>query len=179
MQLMFRDKFIEVYHYHNGGKTEYFYLRSEVDWDMITSYLDFNAERPVDSTMLWPEMQVHFDIPELGEPIYAIRSKLRVWDMETGETLRAYGNSDPAGGVSGVSPAQAQLVFDIPVLEVTVWMREWDSESQTMVDLEVEGDCYFLPLNDRSAHYQVDVVYEPYDGVGYEATYVFDVEYPN
>ena len=31
----------------------------------------------------------------------------------------------------------------------------------------------------RSAHYQVDVVYKPYDGIGYEATYVFDVEYSN
>lgn len=179
MQLMVYDKFIEVYHYHNGGKTEYYHLRSKVDWDVIKSYLDFNAERPVDSTLLWSEMQVHFDVPELGEPIFAIRNELRVWDMETGETLRASSNSDSPGGVSGASPTQAQLVFDIPVSKVTVWMSEWESDSQVSVPLEVEeGDC-FLPLDGHSAHYQVDVVYKPYNGIGYEATYVFDVEYPD
>ncbi len=179
MQLLFHDKFIEVYHFYNGGYAEYYYLRSELDWDMITSYLDFDAERPVEPTLLWPEMQVHFDIPELGEPLFAIRNELRVWDMETGETLRASSNSDSPGGVSGANPTQAQLVFDMPVSEITVWMREWDSDFQTLMPLEVEGGCYFLLLEGHSAHYQVDVVYEPYDGIGYEATYVFDVEYPN
>lgn len=179
MELNFLDKFIEVHHYHRRSYPEYYYLRSELDWDMITSYLDFDAERPVEPTLLWPEMQVHFDIPELGEPLFAIRNELRVWDMETGETLRASSNSDSPGGVSGANPTQAQLVFDMPVSEITVWMREWDSDFQTLMPLEVEGGCYFLLLEGHSAHYQVDVVYEPYDGIGYEATYVFDVEYPN
>lgn len=179
MQLMIYDKFIEVYHYHHGGKTEYYYLRSNVDWDVIKGHLDFNAERPVDPTLLWPEMQVHFDVPEQEEPIFAIRNKLRVWDIETGETLRASSNDDSPGGVSGANPTQAQLVFDMPVSEITVWMSDWESVSQESVPIEVEEDCYFLPLDDHSAHYQVDVVYEPYEGVVYEATYVFDVEYSN
>ena len=146
---------------------------------MITSYLDFDAERPVEPTLLWPEMQVHFDIPELEEPIFAIRNELRVWDMETGETLRASSNSDSAGCVSGASPTQAQLVFDMPVSEITVWMREWDSTTQTSISLEVESGSYFIPLDGNSAHYQVDVLYEPVDGIRYEATYAFDVEYPD
>lgn len=179
MDLTFYDKFIEVHHYHRRSYPEYYYLRSELDWDVITSYLDFDAERPVEPTLLWPEMQVHFDIPELGEPIFAIRNELRVWDMETGETLRASSNSDSAGGVSGANPTQAQLVFDMSVSEITVWMREWDSTAQASIPLEVEEGCYFIPLAGHSAHYQVDVLYEPVDGIRYEATYVFDVEYPN
>ena len=178
MELNFLDKFIEVHHYHRRSYPEYYYLRSELDWDVITSYLDFDAERPVEPTLLWPEMQVHFDIPELEEPIFAIRNELRVWDMETGETLRASSNSDSAGGVSGASPTQAQLVFDMPVSEITVWMREWDSTTQTSISLEVESGSYFIPLDGNSAHYQVDVLYEPVDGIRYEATYAFDVEYP-
>lgn len=178
MELNFLDKFIEVHHYHRRSYPEYYYLRSELDWDMITSYLDFDAERPVEPTLLWPEMQVHFDIPELGEPLFAIRNELRVWDMETGETLRASSNSDSPGGVSGANPTQAQLVFDMPVSEITVWMREWDSTAQTSISLEVESGSYFIPLDGNSAHYQVDVLYEPVDGIRYEATYAFDVEYP-
>ena len=45
MQLIFHDRFIEVYHYHNGGKTEYYYLRSALDWDAVTGCLDLEAER--------------------------------------------------------------------------------------------------------------------------------------
>lgn len=172
------ERLIEVYHYHHGGKKEFYYLHSKVDWDVIEGYLDFDAERPVDPTLLWPEMKVHFDVPELDEPIFAVRNNLRVWEIETGETLRASGNSDSAGGVSGVNPTQAQLVFDMPVSEITVWMREWDSTVQTSITLEVENGCYFIPLGGNSANYEVEVLYEPLDGIRYEATYVFYVEYP-
>ena len=149
-----------------------------MDWDVIKGYLDFGAEKPVDPTLLWPEMQVHFDVLEQEEPIFAVRNKLRVWDMETGETLRASSNDDSPGGVSGANPTQAQLVFDMPVSEITVWMREWDSAAQKSISLVVESGSYFIPLDGHSAHYQVDVLYEPVDGIRYEATYVFDVEYP-
>ena len=179
MQLTFNERIIEVYHYHHGGKTEYYYLRSELDWDVIKGCLDFDAERPVGHTLLWPELKVYFDLPEFEEPVIATRNKLKAWDMETGETLHASSNSDPAGGLHGLSPAQAQLVFDMPISELTVWRTEWDSITQTSISLEVEEGCYFIPLDGRSAHYQVDVVYEPVDGIRYEATYVFDVEYPD
>ena len=79
----------------------------------------------------------------------------------------------------GLSPTQAQLVFDMPVSEITVWVKEWDSDFQTTAELDVQEGCYFLLLKNYSAHYQVDVVYEPYDGIRYEGTYVFDIEYPN
>lgn len=179
MQLMFHDKFVEVYHYHNSGRTEYYYLRSDLDWGIINSYLDLDAERPKETRLLDPQMQVHFDVVEMDDPIVAVRQQFRAWDTETGETLRASSDNDSPGGLHGLSPTQAQLIFDMPVSEITVWMQEWDSESQTTVDLEVEEDCYFLPLNNRSAHYQVDVLYEPYKGIRYEGTYVFDVEIPN
>ncbi len=45
MVMTFHDRFIEVYHYHNGGKTEYYYLRSALDWDAVTGCLDLEAER--------------------------------------------------------------------------------------------------------------------------------------
>lgn len=179
MQLMIYDKFIEVYHYHHGGKTEYYHLRSKVDWGVIKGYLDFDAERPHNATVLDPQMRVHFDVGEMDDPIVAVRHQFRAWDTETGETLRASSNSDPVGGLHGENPTQAQLVFDMPVSEITVWMREWDSTAQTSISLEVESGSYFIPLNGNSAHYQVDVLYEPVDGIRYEATYVFDVEYPN
>ena len=178
IELTMDERLVEVYHYHHGGKKEFYYLRSKVDWDVIEGYLDFDAERPVDPTLLWPEMKVHFDVPGLDEPIFAVRNNLRVWEIETGETLRASGNSDSAGGVSGVNPTQAQLVFDMPVSEITVWMRKWDSTVQTSITLEVENGCYFIPLDGNSANYEVEVLYEPLDGIRYEATYVFYVEYP-
>ena len=168
MQLMFHDKFVEVYHYHNGGRTEYYYLRSDLDWGVINSYLDLDAERPKESRLLDPQMQVHFDVAEMDDPIVAVRQQFRAWDTETGETLRSSSNNDSPGGLHGLNPTQAQLIFDMPVSEITVWMREWDSESQTMIDLKVEEDCYFLPLSNDSAHYQVDVLYEPYKGIRYE-----------
>lgn len=179
MQLMFHDKFVEVYHYHNGGRTEYYYLRSDLDWGVINSYLDLDAERPKETRLLDPQMQVHFDVAEMDDPIVAVRQQFRAWDAETGETLRSSSNNNSPGGLHGLNPTQAQLIFDMPVSEITVSMREWNSEFQTTVDLEVEEDCYFLPLSNCSAHYQVDVVYEPYKGIRYEGTYVFDVEYYN
>ncbi len=176
---MLPDAFVEVYHYHNGGRREYYYLRSELDWGIIKGYPDFDAERPKETRLLDPQMQVHFDVTEMDDPIVAVRQQFRAWDTETGETLRSSSNNDSPGGLHGLNPTQAQLIFDMPVSEITVWMQEWDSESQTTVDLEVEGDCYFLPLSNCSTHYQVDVVYEPYKGIRYEGTYVFDVEFPN
>ena len=179
MEISINDRLIEVFRFRNGGSREYFYLRSKPDWEAIKGYLDFDAEKPKEPTVLDPQMQIHFDVGEMDNSIVAVRHHFRAWEAETGETLRASGNNDPAGGLHGFSPTQAQLVFDIPVSEITVWMNEWDSQMQTMVPFEVEGECYFLPLEDYSAHYQVDVVYEPYDGILYEATYVFDIEYPD
>ena len=127
-------------------------------------------------------MFIHFDIIEehadLIEPMVAVRHHFRAWDAETEETLFSTGNSDPAGGLSGLTPTQAQLIFEIPVSEITVWKKEWDTPEQTIASIEGEGVCFFLPLEGHSAHYQVDVVYEPDAGIHYEATYVFDVEYP-
>ena len=179
MQLTFYDRLIEVHHYHQYSYPEYYYLRSNLDWNIINSYLDLDAERPKETRLQDPQMRVHFDVEEMYDPIVAVRQEFRAWDTETGETLRASSNNDSPGGLHGLSPTQAQLVFDIPVSEITVWMWGVDSESRTMVDLEVEEDCYVLPLNNCSAHYQVDVVYEPYNGIRYEGTYVFDVEYPD
>ena len=48
IELTMDDRLIEVYHYHHGGKKDFYYLRSKVDWDVIEGYLDFDAERPVD-----------------------------------------------------------------------------------------------------------------------------------
>lgn len=46
MELSIQDQMIEVFRFRNGGSREYFYLRSELDWDIINGYLDLNAERP-------------------------------------------------------------------------------------------------------------------------------------
>ena len=51
MELTIDDKLLEVYRFHHGGKKEFYYLRSKVDWDVIQDYLDFDAEKPVDPTM--------------------------------------------------------------------------------------------------------------------------------
>lgn len=175
IELEIYDRMIEVFRFHNGGSTEYYYLRSEPDWDVIISYLDLNAEKPKESMVRDLQMYVCFDI---GETMVAVRNHFRAWDTETGETLRLSANSDSANTLFGFEPTQAQLLFDIPVSEITVWVREWDSNTQTMVPIEPEGGCCFVPLENCSAHYQVDVIYEPCDGIQYEATYVFDVEYP-
>lgn len=177
MELTFHDKFIEVNHYNRRSYPKYYYLRSELDWSVINGYLDLNAERPKESMVRDLQMYVHFDVEEQVDPIVAVRHHFRAWDIETGETLRSSVTSDPAGGLHGLSPTQALLLFEIPVSEITVWVQEWDSAPQEMIPLEVEEGNYF-PLKDYSAHYRVDVVYEPDSGICYEATYVFDVEYP-
>ena len=59
MQLIVHNKYIEVYHYHHGGKREYYYLRSKVDWDVLKGYLDLEAERPADPALLWPEIPIY------------------------------------------------------------------------------------------------------------------------
>ena len=183
MELTFHDKFIEVNHYNLRSYPEYYYLRSELDWNVINDNLDLNAERPKESMVRDLQMFIHFDIIEehadLIEPMVAVRHHFRAWDTESGETLFSTGNSDPAGALSGLTPTQAQLFFEIPVSEITVWKKDWDTSVQTAVSIEGDGVCFFLPLEDHSAHYQVDVVYEPDAGIHYEATYVFDVEYPD
>lgn len=179
MGLILYDNFIEVYHLHHGGNTEYFYLRSKPDWDVIIGYLDLSAERPKETVLQDPQMRVHFDIGETDDPIVAVRRHFRAWDAETGETLRSSGDSGSAGGLHGLSPTQAQLVFDMPVSELTVWMSGRDSDSRTAVELNVRDGCFFLPLKNHSAHYEVDVIYQPYNGIQYEASYVFVVEYPD
>ena len=183
MELTFHDKFIEVNHYNLRSYPEYYYLRSELDWNVINDNLDLNAERPKESMVRDLQMFIHFDIIEehadLIEPMVAVRHHFRAWDTESGETLFSTGNSDPAGALSGLTPTQAQLFFEIPVSEITVWKKDWDTSVQTAVSIEGDGVCFFLPLEDHSAHYQVDVVYEPDSGICYEATYVFDVEYPD
>ena len=182
MELTFHDKFIEVNHYNLRSYPEYYYLRSELDWNVINGNLDLNAERPKESMVRDLQMFIHFDIIEehadLIEPMVAVRHHFRARDAETEGTLFSTGNSDPAGGLSGLTPTQAQLIFEIPVSEITVWKKEWDTPEQTIASIEGEGVCFFLPLEGHSAHYQVDVVYEPDSGIHYEATYVFDVEYP-
>ena len=179
MELTLYNKFIEVHHLHHGGNTEYFYLRSKPDWDVIIGYLDLGAERPKETVLQDPQMRVHFDAGETDDPIVAVRRHFRAWDAETGETLRSSGDSGSAGGLHGLSPTQAQLVFDMPVSELTVWMSGRDSDSRTAVELNVRDGCFFLPLKHHSAHYEVDVIYQPYNGIQYEASYVFVVEYPD
>lgn len=179
MGLILYDNFIEVHHLHHGGNTEYFYMRSKPDWDVIIGYLDLSAERPKETVLQDPQMRVHFDAGETDDPIVAVRRHFRAWDAETGETLRSSSGSGSAGGLHGLSPTQAQLVFDMPISELTVWMSDRDSDSRTTVELNVRDGCFFLPLKHHSAHYEVDVIYQPYNGIQYEASYVFVVEYPD
>ena len=132
---------------------------------------------PKERRVLDLQMQMFFDPSEQKEPMVAVRNYFCALDAETDEILRVSNNSDPAGGLYGVQSTQVRLLFEIPVSEITVWM--WgDSTSQTMVPVEIEDGCYFLTLDDHSAHYRVDVFFEPYDGIQYDATYVFDVEVP-
>ena len=144
---------------------------------IIVGFLDLDAERPPKTVSQDPQMYVYFDISAQKEPFVAMRSNFRAWDTETGETLRSSSNSDPAGGLISFDHAQAQLEFDMPVLDISVWVSDWDYTARTPGTLKIEEDCYSLVLADSSAHYQVIVIYEPYDGICYEATYVFDVEY--
>ena len=177
IQLEISDRMIEVFRFYNGGSREYYYLRSEVDWDMITGFLDLDAERPPKTVSQDPQMLVYFDIAGQNDPLVALRSNFRAWDLETGETLQTSSNSDPASGLVSFDHAQARLAFDMPVMDVTVLVSGWDHTTKTSRIPEREEDCYSLVLEDYSAHYQVVVIYEPYDGVQYEATYVFDVKY--
>lgn len=180
MQIEIYDRLIEVFRFSNGGSTEYFYLLNEPDWDVIKGCLDFDAEEPITAPVLRDlQMRVHFDAAEQNDPITAVRHCFSAWDTETGETLHSSSNSDQPCSLRGLRSPQAQLVFDLPVTDITVWMKEWNSTSQTMIPVDFENGCYFMTLEDVSAHYQVDVIYEPYEGIQYEAIYVFDVEYPN
>lgn len=175
MQIQVYDKFIELYRYHSGGSREYYYLRSTPDWDTLTSCLNFDAEQ---IRLRAPQLRVHFDADGLDEPLDAIQSYYHAWDTKTGGTLRTASHSGPPAGLYGWTPSQAQLVFDMTVAEITVLVSDWDSTTQTEVELQVYGEDFFLPLKDHSAHYQINVVFDPVDGIQYEATFVFDVEYP-
>lgn len=177
IQLEVSDRMIEVFRFQNGGSREYYYLRSEVDWDMMTGFLDLDAERSPKTVSQDPQMYVYFDVSAQKEPFVAMRSNFRAWDTETGETLRSSINSDPAGGLICFDHAQAQLVFDMPVLDITVWVSDWDSAGRTTGELEINDGSYTLTLEDSSAHYEVIVIYELQDGVQYEATYAFYVKY--
>ena len=180
MQIEIYDRLIEVFRFSNGGSTEYFYLRNEPDWDVIKGCLDFDAEEPITAPVLRDlQMHVHFDAAEQNDPITAVRRRFSAWDIETGETLHSSSNSDQPSSLHGLRSPQAQLVFDLPVTDITVWMKEWNSASQATIPVDFENGCYFMTLEYDSAHYQVDVIYEPYEGIQYEAIYVFDVEYPN
>jgi len=174
MQMQVYDNHIELYRYHSGGSREYYYLRSTPDWEALTSCLNFDVE-PI--RLLAPQLHVHFDADGLEEPLEAIPSYYRAWNTKTGETLRSTSHSGPAANLYGWTPAQAQLVFDMTVAEITSWVSEWDSTTQAELELQVYGEDFFLPLKDHSAHYQIDVVFDPVDDIQYEVTFVFDVEY--
>lgn len=176
MQMQVYDNHIELYRYHSGGSREYYYLRSTPDWEALTSCLNFDVE-PI--RLLAPQLRVHFDAHGLEEPLEAIPSYYRAWNTKTGETLRSTSHSGPAANLYGWTPAQAQLVFDMTVAEITSWVSEWDSTTQAELELQVYGEDFFLPLKDHSAHYQIDVVFDPVDDIQYEVTFVFDVEYPS
>ena len=179
MQLEIYERMIKEFHFYNGGGTEYFYLRSEPDWEVIKEYLDFEAEELKKTALQDPQMRVYFNVEEQPEPITAVRQFIYASNIETGETLRSSRNSDPVGGLYGLRPTQAQLVFDMPVSEVTVWANSREYTTQVLKDLDVEENRYILALEPYSAHYMVNVVFEPENGVHYDATYEFDVVYPD
>ena len=176
MQMVFYDNFVEVHHYRRSGYPEYYYLRSEMDWDIVNGYLDLNAERPKVSQPRELPMRVRFDVDGQEITSVAVQEHFRAWDVETGETLWSFKDSTPAGGLSGLKPTRARLVFEMPVLEINAWMREGGDYVWTQAALAVKEEDYVLFLQDGWTHYQVDVVYQPENGVGYEASYVFDVE---
>jgi len=177
MHIDLYDRMIEVFHFQNGGSTEYYYLRSEADWDVITGFLDLNAEKPMKNNLLDPQMFVYFDAADQNDPLVATRRRFHAWDVETGETLLSSSDSDPANGLISFDPMLAQLNFDLPVLDIAVWVSEWDSSARTPGNLQMEDGSYSLVLEDSSAHYEVSVIYELQDGVQYDATYAFYVKY--
>lgn len=174
MNVTIYDRMIEVFHFRSGGSREYFYLRSMPDWDTINSYLDLNAEPPKKSALKDLQMYVHFDVEEQVDPIVAIRHHFIARDAESGEILRSSVDNGSPGGLYGLRPTQAMLEFDVPISKITVWVNE----QEPPVSPQFRDGLYFLPLADSSAHYWVDVVSDPVEGIQYEATYVFDVEYP-
>ncbi|MBE6919612.1 MAG: M56 family metallopeptidase [Ruminococcaceae bacterium] len=177
MELTFYDQLVEVHHYARRSYPEYYYLRSAPDWDRIAGYLDLEAEPPEENRVLDPQMRMYFD-GGFEEPLTAVRQRFRAMDMETGETLRAFDNSDEPGGVRGMRCTQVELEADMPVSQITLWVRDWASDEWTETAVEGDGTRFSLLLEPHSAHYMVDVVYEPYAGIASEATYVFDVELP-
>lgn len=177
MELTFYDRFVEVSHYHRYSYPEYYYLRSAPDWDTVVGYLDLEAQPPVENNVQEAQMRLYFD-GGFEEPMTAVRQHFRAWNTETEEVLRAFDNNDAPGGVYAVPCTQVELEFDMPVAEITVWERDWEADEWREVSVEGDGRRFLLMLSPASAHYQVDVVYDPYNGIGYEATYVFDVERP-
>ena len=80
IELEIYGRMIEVFHFHNGGSTEYYYLRSEPDWNVIVSYLDLDAERPMKPRLYDPQMYV-FDVFGQNDPFVASRSYFRAWNI--------------------------------------------------------------------------------------------------
>ena len=176
MELTFYDRVVEVHYYHRRSYPEYYYLRSSPDWDVITGYLDLEAERP--NEVQDPQMRMYFDDDFGREPLTAVRQHFRAWNTETGETLRAFDNDGGPGGRHGIPCTQAELEFDMPVAHITVFTRDWEDDAWTETTVEGDGRRFLLLLSQESTHYMVDVVYELYNEILYEATYVFDVELP-
>ena len=178
MQLTFYDRFVEVHHYHRRSYPEYYYLRAKPDWDTVVGYLDLEAEPPMENRVQDPQMRMYFDDDFGMEPLTAVRQHFRAWNTETGEVLRAFDNSDAPGGRYGIPCTQVELEFDMPVAQITVFTRDWEDDAWTETTVEGDGRRFLLLLSRKSTHYMVDVVYEPYNEILYEATYVFVVELP-
>ena len=178
MQLTFYDRFVEVYYYARRSYPEYYYLRAKPDWDTIVGYLDLEAAPPMENRVQDPQMRMYFDDDFGMEPLTAVRQHFRAWNTETGEVLRAFDNDGGPGGRHGIPCTQAELEFDMPVAYITVFTRNWEDDAWTETTVEGDGRRFLLLLAQESTHYRVDAVYEPYNGIAYEATYVFDVELP-